>query len=75
VNADPMVPLVTGYLMGKFPRDGDGLFRVVRVEPDPPGAFRVEFASGLVLRVVTLVEREPGEANLPAVVRKEVRHG
>jgi hypothetical protein len=55
-----MIPLLTGALLGLLLREGDSIFKIRCMNADPPDGFRVEFASGLVLRVRVEEEKANG---------------
>jgi hypothetical protein len=48
---DPMVPILTGLLLGGVLKDAVRVLKVADVEAVPPDGFLVKLASGLVLRV------------------------
>lgn len=52
MSGEPMIPLLTGWLLGAVARDGDKIMRIDSVAIDPPNCFTVKFASGLELEVM-----------------------
>jgi hypothetical protein len=63
-GTDPMVPLLTGWLLGSVYTRGSETMKINKVTAEPPDAFVVEFASGLTLRVRVL-EVAPFDAYNP----------
>jgi hypothetical protein len=55
---EPMVPLLTGWLLGALDKDGRDAMKIVECVALPPDRFQVTFASGLVLEVVVAVAPE-----------------
>lgn len=47
---DPMVPMLTGWLLGCVARNGRETMKIVETAAEPPDGFVVKFASGLQIR-------------------------